>query len=70
MKKKKLVLKTETIKCMEPAELRQVNGGSDINGQCVVLNTNIVGGLKSIEGRCGIVLFTTAGNPAFNTGNG
>jgi hypothetical protein len=64
MKKKKLSLKTETIREMKPASLREVVGGSDVYGNCIYVNTAIVGGLKSIDGRCGINLFTSAINPA------
>jgi len=56
--KKKLVLKTETIRQMQPRELSHVAGGTSYNSYCLngclVLNTNIVGGLPSmVYSRCG-----------------
>lgn len=54
MKKKKLVLKTETVRQMDRPQLRQAVGGTfyySLGGSCyncVYVNTAIAGGTKSM----------------------
>jgi hypothetical protein len=55
MKKRKLVLKTETVRQMQPSELRQVAGGTAFETNCycgLYVNTAIVGTLVSMDGKC------------------
>ena len=71
MKKKKLVLKTETVRQMESGSLSRVVGGTSIIAysyscyatchNCQYVNTSVQGGTKSMPATLCQTAFTTGG---------
>jgi hypothetical protein len=71
MKKKKLVLKTETVRQMQSGSLTRVVGGTSIIAisytcnatcyNCQYVNTTLVGGTKSYPATLCQTVFTTGG---------